>query len=82
MSGRRTRPGSPFAAAGSDHQHGAQVLTAPDGEAEVEWQPGDVDEYLIRFMEWNMKDEPLVLPVDKSKKKSKKGKEHRLKRRR
>lgn len=82
VSGRRTRPGSPFAAAGSDHQHGAQVLTAPDGEAEVEWQPGDVDEYLIRFMEWNMKDEPLVLPVDKSKKKSKKGKEHRLKRRR
>ncbi|KAJ5782167.1 Helicase swr1 [Penicillium paradoxum] len=50
----------------------------PDGEP----QPGHVDDYLLRFMEWNMKDEPLVLPPDKSKKKSKKGKEHHLKRRR
>ncbi|KAJ5481017.1 Helicase swr1 [Penicillium diatomitis] len=41
-----------------------------------------IDEYLLRFMEWNMRDEPLVLPVDKSKKRSKKGKEHRLRRRR
>lgn len=79
--GRRTRPGSPLAVAGSDHPNGAQLFTAPDEEAE-EWQPGDIDEYLIRFMEWNKKDEPLVLPVDKSKKRSKKGKEHRLKRRR
>lgn len=45
-------------------------------------QPGHIDDYLLRFMEWNMKDEPLVLPADKSKKKSKKGKEHHLKRRR
>lgn len=56
-------------------EHGA------DEEMEVERQPGHIDDYLLRFMEWNMKDEPLVLPVDKSKKKSKKGKEHRLKRR-
>jgi helicase SWR1 len=45
-------------------------------------QPGHIDDYLLRFMEWNMKDEPLVLPPDKSKRRSKKGKEHRLKRRR
>jgi helicase SWR1 len=45
-------------------------------------EPGHIDDYLLRFMEWNMKDEPLVLPPDKSKKKSKKGKEHHLKRRR
>ncbi|KAK5707350.1 swr1 complex component, partial [Elasticomyces elasticus] len=75
--GRRTRPGSP-SAVGS----GARVHGAGGEEAEAEWQPGDIDEYLIRFMQWNMKDEPLVLPADKSKKKSKKGKEHRLKRRR
>ena len=75
--GRRTRPGSPSAVGA-----GAQVHGADDEEAGAEWQPGDIDEYLIRFMQWNMKDEPLVLPADKSKKKSKKGKEHRLKRRR
>ena len=59
----------------------------PDGNAaivpqRVGDQPGHIDDYLLRFMEWNMKDEPLVLPPDKSKKKSKKGKEHHLKRRR
>jgi helicase SWR1 len=43
---------------------------------------GHIDDYLMRFMEWNMKDEPLVLPVDKSTKKTKKGKEHRLRKRR
>jgi helicase SWR1 len=49
---------------------------------EEEAEPGHIDDYLLRFMEWNMKDEPLVLPADKSKKKSKKGKEHHIKRRR
>ena len=43
---------------------------------------GHIDDYLVRFMEWNIKDEPLILPVDKSKKKSKKGKEHRVGRKR
>ncbi|KAL4743070.1 helicase swr1 [Aspergillus similis] len=43
---------------------------------------GHIDDYLLRLMEWIMKDEPLVLPVDKSMKKSKKGKEHRLRKRR
>lgn len=57
----------------SPHTHG------PDAKVDVEPQPGHIDDYLLRFMEWNMKDEPLVLPADKSKKKSKKGKEHRLK---
>jgi helicase SWR1 len=51
---------------------------------DVETEPslGHIDDYLLRFMEWNMKDEPLVLPVDKNTKKSKKGKEHRLRKRR
>lgn len=62
----------------------AQTSAAPDhaGGAAAEPEPGHIDEYLSRFMEWNMRDEPLVLPPDKSKKKSKKGQEHRLKRRR
>lgn len=63
---------------------GADESTQPPASTteEVEPQPGHIDDYLLRFMEWNMRDEPLVLPADKSQKKSKKGKEHRLKRRR
>lgn len=69
-----------------------ETLSVPDAEGskprsagmeiQNEPQPGDIDEYLLRFMEWNLRDEPLVLPPDKSKKRSKKGKEHHLKRRR
>ena len=58
---------------------GVDSVATPVDEEE---QPGHIDDYLLRFMEWNMKDAPLVVPVDKSKKKSKKGKEHRLKGRR
>ncbi|PYI16762.1 SNF2 family helicase/ATPase [Aspergillus violaceofuscus CBS 115571] len=66
---------------------GPQLLTssqihAVDESVDVEAQFGHVDDYLLRFMEWNMKDEPLFLPADKSKSKSKKGKEHRLRKRR
>ncbi|KAJ5180799.1 hypothetical protein N7492_004009 [Penicillium capsulatum] len=68
--GTPAQAGTPAAADGTQ--------TPATGEGE----PGDIDEYLLRFMEWNMRDEPLVLPPDKSKKKSKKGKEHQLKRRR
>ncbi|KAL4945969.1 helicase swr1 [Aspergillus oleicola] len=57
-------------------------LVADAASAEADSTLGHIDDYLMRFMEWNMKDEPLVLPVDKSTKKSKKGKEHRLRKRR
>ncbi|OQE35141.1 hypothetical protein PENCOP_c014G03154 [Penicillium coprophilum] len=70
---------------GTPAQVGTPVVEeaiAPQVSDPSEWEPGHIDDYLLRFMEWNMKDEPLVLPADKSKKKSKKGKEHRLKRRR
>ncbi|KAL4784496.1 SNF2 family N-terminal domain-containing protein [Aspergillus varians] len=65
----------------------AQPLNANNPEAvedaaDAELTLGHIDDYLMRFMEWNMKDEPLVLPVDKSTKRSKKGKEHRLRKRR
>ncbi|KAL1981699.1 hypothetical protein VTN96DRAFT_2313 [Rasamsonia emersonii] len=52
------------------------------GVDDDEPQPGHIDDYLLRFMEWNLRDEPLQIPPDKSKKKSKRGKEHRIKRRR
>lgn len=46
-------------------------------------EPGHIDDYLVRFMMWNMRDDPLPIPVDKSKKKkSKRGQEHRVRRRR
>ncbi|CAI7677673.1 unnamed protein product [Penicillium manginii] len=77
--GTPAQAGTPMPAA----EDGTQVpgaTSVPDKQAES--LPGDIDDYLLRFMEWNMRDEPLVLPPDKSKKKSKKGKEHHLKRRR
>ncbi|KAJ5376339.1 hypothetical protein N7509_013225 [Penicillium cosmopolitanum] len=74
---------------GTPAQAGTPLPAAEDGtqvpgatSVPVEQLPGHIDDYLLRFMEWNMRDEPLVLPPDKSKKKSKKGKEHHLKRRR
>ncbi|KAL2824746.1 SNF2 family N-terminal domain-containing protein [Aspergillus cavernicola] len=57
-------------------------IVDPVEDTPVELSLGHIDDYLMRFMEWNMQDEPLVLPVDKSTKKSKKGKEHRLRKRR
>ncbi|KAL3472426.1 SNF2 family N-terminal domain-containing protein [Aspergillus californicus] len=73
-----TQPGTPLAE--------GHVLdpSKPNPATEVveEVNLGHIDDYLMRFMEWNMADEPLVLPVDKSTKKSKKGKEHHLRKRR
>jgi helicase SWR1 len=71
--GTPAQVGTPLAG-GDDGTHHPDVDRQP--------QPNHIDDYLLRFMEWNMRDEPLVLPPDKSKKKSKKGKEHHLKRRR
>lgn len=83
----QTQAGTPMATGPDDGTPGPQSSTTPNvqGADELvgtELQPGHIDDYLLRFMEWNMKDEPLVLPVDKSKKKSKKGKEHRIHKRR
>jgi helicase SWR1 len=72
---------------GEDDTPGPALIASPqvhgvDDDVETELQPGHIDDYLLRFMEWNLKDEPLQLPPDKSRKKSKRGKEHRFKRRR
>lgn len=45
-------------------------------------EPGSVDEYMLRFMAWELRDVPLVPPIDKSKKRSRKGQEHRVRRQR
>lgn len=86
----RTGPsqaGTPMETGPDGDTPGPQLITSPDihnadEEVDTELQPGHIDDYLLRFMEWNTKDEPLVLPTDKNKKKSKKGKEHRLGKRR
>lgn len=50
---------------------------------EVEQEPGHIDEYMIRLIEWELQDVPLVIPADKKRKKGPKtGGEHRVKRRR
>ncbi|KAI9719289.1 MAG: hypothetical protein M1812_003619 [Candelaria pacifica] len=46
---------------------------------EVADEPGHVDDYMLRFMEWDLMDVPIVAPVDRNKKKSKKGQAHRVK---
>ncbi|OXV06675.1 hypothetical protein Egran_05558 [Elaphomyces granulatus] len=71
---------------GEDDTPAPQLVASPraypvDDDVPVEPSLGHIDDYLLRFMEWNLRDEPLALPPDKSKK-SKRGKEHRIKRRR
>ena len=43
-------------------------------------EPGHVDEYMLRFMDWELHDVPIAPPVAKSKKRSKKGPDHRVRR--
>ncbi|KAG0640925.1 P-loop containing nucleoside triphosphate hydrolase protein [Tuber brumale] len=45
-----------------------------DGWNRVDREPAHIDEYMIRYMEWELVDVPLVLPSKSKKKKSKKGK--------
>lgn len=49
-------------------------------QAETVGEAAHIDDYLIRFVDWELKDVPIVPPIDKSKKKSKKGQDHRVKR--
>ncbi|KAI9777539.1 MAG: swr1 complex component [Geoglossum umbratile] len=43
-------------------------------------EPGHVDDYMLRFSEWELKDTPVILPPDKIKNKiKKKGTVHRVK---
>ena len=73
---RNAAAAAPLPLAGRTSLETANSATDVVIDEELRW--GHIDDYLVRFMEWNIKDEPLILPVDKNKKKSKKGKEHRL----
>jgi helicase SWR1 len=78
--GGLTNAGTPVATPGADQESG---LLADEDLTTEPPQPAHIDDYLLRFMEWNVRDQPLQLPADKIKKKSKKGgKAHRVKRRR
>ena len=64
----------------ANESHDSPMANA--GEAE-EQEQGHVDEYMLRFIEWELQDVPLALSVDKKRKKGpKSGGEHRVKRRR
>ncbi|KAK2812286.1 swr1 complex component [Arthroderma sp. PD_2] len=83
-----TEPGEyePSVSHANGSAHPASPSATPDdGPLEIddsETHIGHIDDYLLRFMEWNLKDEPLILPADKQRKKSKKGREHRIRRKR
>ncbi|KAI9858890.1 MAG: swr1 complex component [Trichoglossum hirsutum] len=58
-----------------------QDTEIPDGDGDDN-EPGHVDEYMLRFSEWELKDTPVILPPDRVKnktKKNKKGTAHRVK---
>jgi helicase SWR1 len=46
--------------------------------AEEEDKMGHFDDYLLKLVEWTFRDVPIAPPIDKSKKKAKKGQEHRI----
>lgn len=54
---------------------------APGDEGEQEELP-HVDEYMVKFWEWELRGVPLGPPPDKRRRKSRKGQEHRVRRRR
>ncbi|KAI9817252.1 MAG: swr1 complex component [Pycnora praestabilis] len=56
--------------------HGT-VIDVEMTEAEIE-EPGHIDEYMLRFMEWELRDIEIAPAIDKSKKKAKKGQAHRV----
>ena len=69
----------------ANESHHSPAAYAGEAEQEAEEEPGHVDEYMIRFIEWELQDVPLAVSVDnKKRKKGPKvgGGEHRIKRRR
>ena len=50
---------------------------ADDGNGD---ESGHIDEYMLKHIEWELKDVPVVATPEKSKKKKKKGEEHRVRR--
>lgn len=59
----------------------AAGLEAGGEEEEEEEEGASVEEYMLRLVQWEVKDVPVQPAVDKSKKKSKKGAEHGIRKR-
>ena len=56
------------------------VSMLPQDTEEIEELPS-CDDFMIRFLDWELKDIPVQPPIDRTKKKVKKGKEHTLRKR-
>ena len=56
------------------------VSMLPQDAEDIEELPS-CDDFMIRFLEWELRDIPVQPPADKTKKKVKKGKEHSLRKR-
>ena len=60
----------------------AQAAGLGGGTALEDEEMGHIDEFMLRHIDWELKDVPVEAPPDKSKsKKKKKGEEHRIRRR-
>ena len=55
-------------------------LDDADADDDDDDEAGHIDEYIIRFLEWELRDVAVAPPGDKSKRKIKKGGEHRVRR--
>ncbi|MCJ1264068.1 swr1 complex component [Lobaria immixta] len=64
---------------------GTRARASPEVEEnDDEGEPGDVEDYMIRHLEWELRDVPVLPPADKkgSKRSKKAGGEHRVRRQR
>ncbi len=87
-----TQTPTPVEQSGGDRQRLLTTIVSADSdsftphnhmdvdEADQIDEIGHVDEYMLRFMQWELHDVPIAPPIDKSKKKSKKGQDHRVRR--
>ncbi|KZF22110.1 hypothetical protein L228DRAFT_283293 [Xylona heveae TC161] len=69
-------------AAGSGLAAPDDAMDAEMADADEEEEPGHIDEYMLRYVEWELKDVPVAIPLDPKKKKAKKGQAHHIPRRR
>ncbi|KKY18846.1 putative helicase swr1 [Phaeomoniella chlamydospora] len=66
--------------AGADTPH--ETASVFDGQDHGEDALGSIDDHMLKIQAYLLKDTPLPLPVNKNRKRSKKGQEHRIKRKR
>lgn len=81
----RTREATPGTTQPGEYEHldtPRLDSPSPNNNIDMAVQIGHIDDYLLRFMEWNVKDEPLSLPLQKAGKRSRRGRDYKLKRHR